>query len=259
MSIYQPVPKRGSIRRKCPALHPHFITAARPLGNRLALFLCERCKYGSKRFTGSSRSINILFLKVHADAKRLQLTHSLQAVLGIARKARDGFDKDAVNTPFPRILQHPLEILSFGYRSAGDSLICIDIDEIPIRIADDKFREVGVLRGIGVELVIGIRADASISCYAELPRLSLRCSRDRDKTRRGRHCQRADCFLAFAHSVPPLFSDTQYHVFLKKAIPKAEKYQECFAFIGNRKAAPEGRQKLTGYGWYDIVIAPVRA
>ena len=70
--------------------------------------------------------------------------------------------------PFPAVLHHPQKVLPLVYGRAGDALIGVDVCQFPIGVACDELGEVGILRGEGVRLIVGVGADAGVGRHAEL-------------------------------------------------------------------------------------------
>ena len=108
------------------------------------------------------------------------------------------------------------------YGRAGDALIGIYVCQLPIRVVCDEFGEVGILRGKGVFLILGVGTDTGIRCHAEFScGFLIRC-RDRNDPRS--HRQRTVGFLLITHSSATSFvSNTQYHITSAIAILKAKK------------------------------------
>ena len=66
----------------------------------------------------------------------------------------------------------------FFDRRAGDTLVGINVDHFPIRIAGDEFGIILVLNTIGIELILAGGADAGICCDTQLSRYDLIVRRD---------------------------------------------------------------------------------
>ena len=115
-----------------------------------------------------------------------------------------------------------MEIIPFLRRGPGDPLIRIYIHELPFRVADDELCVVGILRGKGMELVVGIGTDAGVSSHAQFPGPDWPGGRDCDHE--GGLVQRkgtADCCLS-AHWDHLLLSATHNTLtLLEKPYPNA--------------------------------------
>ena len=168
--------------------------------------------------------IDVLLLEVDADTKGLQFSHGLQTLFGVACEAGSGFDKNAVNTAAAAVFHHPQEVIPLFNGCAGDTLICIDVCEYPVWIAVDEFCKVSGLGCIGVELIIGVRADAGVCRDPEGTREILPGGRNGDYSRFWLQGERACDFRAVIHcAATSFFSNTQYHGVSGIAIPKSEK------------------------------------
>ena len=184
----------------------------------------QRREYCGEGFAGGLCGIDVLFLEVDADTERLQFSHGLQTFFDVACEARGGFDKNTVNTAAAAIFHHPQEVISLFDGCAGDALIGIDVCKYPVWIAVDELCKVSGLGCIGVELIVGVRADAGVCRYPEGAREILPGGRDGDDPRLWLQGERACGFLAVVHCADTsFFSNTQYHEASGIAIPKSEK------------------------------------
>ena len=184
----------------------------------------QRREYCGEGFAGGLCGIDVLFLEVDADTERLQFSHGLQTFFGVACEARGGFDKNTVNTAAAAIFHHPQEVISLFDGCAGDTLVGIDVCKYPVWIAVDESCKVSGLGCIGVELIVGVRADAGVCRHPEGAREILLGGRDGDDPRLWLQGERACGFLAVVHCADTsFFSNTQYHEASGIAIPKSEK------------------------------------
>ena len=82
-------------------------------------------RYLALGFRCSIDSIDTFTLESDVDTQLFQFTNILKAVLGVAGKAGDGFDKDLIDQAPTAIRHHPLEVIPLSHRSSGDSLVRI--------------------------------------------------------------------------------------------------------------------------------------
>ncbi len=191
---------------KLSLFHLHLITPSPSLRDGFTFPLGQCCEHGDKDFTRHLCGINILFFEVDADTQRSQFPHRFQTLLGVAGKSGGGLHKDAVDTPFPAVLHHPQEVIPFVYGRTGDALIGVYVCQFPIGVARDEFGVVGILRGEGVLLILGVGTDAGICCHAELSCGFLIGCRNCNDPRS--HSQRTVGFLPADHLLPPPSSAT---------------------------------------------------
>ena len=184
----------------------------------------QRREYCGEGFAGGLCGIDVLLLEVDADTERLQFSHGLQTFFGVACEAGSGLDKNAVNAAVAAVFHHPQEVIPLFDGCAGDTLIGIDVCKYPVWIAVDELCKVSGLGCIGVELIVGVRADAGVCRHPEGAREILPGGRDGDDPRLWLQGERACGFLAVVHCADTsFFSNTQYHEAFAIAIPKSEK------------------------------------
>ena len=203
----QPEAPGGAAGVELAAFHPALIAPAHIAGDGFALLLGEGGVDGGDELAAHIGGVDALALEADVDAQLLQLPHRLQTVLCVPGEAGDGFDEDLVNEPSAAVRHHTLEILPLCGGGAGDALVGVDIHHAPLGLAGDQLGVVAVLRREGVELVIGVRADAGIGRYPQLriPRLLRRLDLDDAGLRCQRRC--AVCQMLFRHACsPPVFA-----------------------------------------------------
>lgn len=132
------------------ALHGVALARLDIAGDGLALRLGEGPHHGQHQLCGLVHGVDVFFFKVDRDALRLQHSDVVQAVHRVAGEAGDGLDQDAVNESAFAVSQHPLEILPFLHRGAGDALVGIDVHQPPIIMLGDVLRIVDVLSREGI-------------------------------------------------------------------------------------------------------------
>ena len=70
---------------------------------------------GGDEFTTHIDSIDAFTLETDVDTQLFQFTDILKAVLGVAGKAGDRFDKDLVDQAPAAVCHHPLEVISLSH------------------------------------------------------------------------------------------------------------------------------------------------
>lgn len=97
LSAIKPKPPRGFTGIEFAAFHPALIAPSHIIRDGLALFLCEGSVDGGDEFTTHIDSIDAFTLETDVDTQLFQFTDILKAVLGVAGKAGDRFDKDLID------------------------------------------------------------------------------------------------------------------------------------------------------------------
>lgn len=105
----------------------------------LTLLLCQRCHDRRDHLTGHLAGVDALFLELDTDAKFLEFPDGRKTIFRISSESGNAFDQNTVDFSFAAVSHHALEILAFFDRRAGDTLVGINVDHFPIRIAGDEF------------------------------------------------------------------------------------------------------------------------
>lgn len=134
--------------------HSGIYTPTNILGYRFALLLIHHSEDGDQQLPGELSGVDILFLKADADIQRLQLPNRLQAFLGVSGKPGGGLDQDLVDPPSPAVRQEPLKVVPLFRGGSSDPLVGVYVHELPVRVAGNQLRIVGVLGGEGVQLIL---------------------------------------------------------------------------------------------------------
>ena len=134
------------------------------LGDTPAFFLGKAGHNGNQQFALTVKGVNVFFFKENLHMMLLQLTDGDQAVDRISGKSADRLGDDEVDFPGEGICDHLIENLAaFGVR-AGNTLIGIDLDELPIVPLFDVLRVVVDLGLITGELFIAVGGNTSVCC-----------------------------------------------------------------------------------------------
>ena len=106
--------------------------------------------------------IDTLLFEIDCYADASQFSNILQTLFGISGEAGDGFNKDSIDKSLSAIRQQALEFIALVCGCAGDTLVCVDVDESPVFVAGNQ-RDVMVrLCDEGIQLIGGIRTDTSV-------------------------------------------------------------------------------------------------
>ena len=188
---------------------------------------------GMLKYLGVSRSGYRAWLK-HVPSNAEQRRETVKA------KIKDIYDESKQNYGAPKItkelrksgeiisertvgIHHALEILAFFDRRAGDTLVGINVDHFPIRIAGDECGIILILHAVGVELILTGGADAGIRCDAQFSCDELIVCRDDYDTLLFQ--RKVSAGLLLCHVLTPLCSNTHYHTIGAIAMTKTEKNQ----------------------------------
>ena len=189
----------------------------------LTLLLCQRCHDRRDNLTGHLAGVDALFLELDTDAKFLEFPDGRKTIFRISSESGNAFDQNTVDFSFAAVSHHALEILAFFDRRAGDTLVGINVDHFPIRIAGDEFGIILVLNTIGIELILAGGADAGICCDTQLSRYDLIVRRDYNDALLFQ--RKVSVGLLLCHILTPLCSNTHYHTGGAIAMTKTEKNQ----------------------------------
>ena len=63
------------------------------------------------------------------------------------------------------VVNHPVEGRPLLGGRAGDALVCIDLIQLPVRLAVDVLLKIALLRLKGIGLVILVGGDPAVGCY----------------------------------------------------------------------------------------------
>lgn len=124
------------------------------LGNAPGFLLSKAAHDGDEQFSLAVEGPDVLFFEVAFDTVLLELPDGGEAVDGISGESADALGDDQVDLPGERVLYHGLEADSLLDAGSADSLVRIDIDELPVVAAFDVVRVVVDLRLIAGELVV---------------------------------------------------------------------------------------------------------
>ena len=139
---------------ECTACHPLLDAPAEVVRDVLALLLVHHGEDGGEELAGQFRGVNALLLETHPHTQGLQLPDGLQALLGVPGKPGGGLHQNLVHPAPPAVRQQALEVIPLLCRGAGDSLVCVYVHKLPLRVCGDELCVVGVLGGEGVELIL---------------------------------------------------------------------------------------------------------
>jgi hypothetical protein len=95
----------------------------------------------------------MIFFKQHGHAQAAEFSDGSKAVLRVPSESGNRFHKDAVNFPLSAVSHHPLKFLSLVHASSGQTLIGIDVHQMPILVLTDHLRVGTDLSGVGMQLI----------------------------------------------------------------------------------------------------------
>ena len=165
--VDQPVAIRGAGRGKDAFLHPHLDADTHRAGVVGGLHLGESAVDLRHLFRGHFARVDVLLLEADGDPQPEQFSDVLDMILGIPGEARHGFDQYPVDLPGPAVRQHPVEVVTILRIQTADAFIGVNVDQFPVLTGGDKFGVVIDLGDIGIELIIGVAADAGVGRYPE--------------------------------------------------------------------------------------------
>ena len=131
-----------------------------------ALFLSQRTHDGYEQFSLGIQCVNVLFLKIHLDAFFLQFADGSQTVDCVAGKSANGLGKNQVDFAGEGIVDHAVEPVSVFDACTGDTLIGIDVHELPFRVVLYKRSVIVDLRIVAVLLLVFFRGNTSVGSYS---------------------------------------------------------------------------------------------
>ena len=97
--------------------------------------------------------VHVFFLEVDADAETFELSDILNAVKGIAPEAGNRLCDHKVDLALLTISDHSVKAISLLRGRPCDTLVIIDLDKFPLIVTAYVFREIGTLRGEGMNLI----------------------------------------------------------------------------------------------------------
>ena len=141
-----------------------------------AAFLLGKARHdGDEQFPFGVEGHDILFLKEALATGLLQLADGGQTVHGVSGETADGFGHDQVDLSGKGIPDHPVKAVTVFGVDGTDTLVGIDLHEVPIRIFPDEFGVIVHLGFVGSELFFAVRGDTGISRYPAANPLLGRC------------------------------------------------------------------------------------
>lgn len=199
LAIDQTVAKRCLAGREFSGFHPPFIAHPHILSDGFTLFLRQGGEDSSQRLAGNHGTVDVLFLEADPHAQGPQLPRGLEEVLRVPGEPGHGLYQNLIDQTPLAVGEEALKVLALVRRRAGDAPVSVDVDQLPVRVLMDQGGVVSVLSGEGVELVLGVRADAAVGRYPELSGFRLFCRRDGDEPRSRVQRQGTLCFPLFCH------------------------------------------------------------
>ena len=134
------------------------------LGNAPALFLGKAGHDGYQQFALAVKGVDVLFFKEHLHMMLFQLSDGNQAVYRISCKSADRLGDDEVDFACQGICHHFIETLTAFRIRAGNTLIGVNLHELPIVSLFDVLRVVINLGFITGELLITVGGNTGIGC-----------------------------------------------------------------------------------------------
>ena len=97
--------------------------------------------------------LDILLFKLDRNAQLGKLSQGRQTIFGVAGKSGDGLDQDPVDLPSSAVCHHPLKLRALLDPGAGQSLISVDVYQLPAVLLADVLCVAANLRRVGVQLI----------------------------------------------------------------------------------------------------------
>ena len=119
-------------------------------GDTTAFFLCKAGHDGDEQFTFAVQCPDVFFLKIHLNTCILQLADGGEAVDGVPGKATHALGHDQVDLTIQGILHHAVESVALLGVGGGDTLVSVDLHELPVGSTVDVFTET-VFENFGTE------------------------------------------------------------------------------------------------------------
>ena len=154
---------------KRPFFHFLLVGPADIFRNSLALFLSHHGEDGCQQLAGHLGGIDALLLEADPRPPGPSAPGPPSGSRWCFARPSGGFCQDLVDAASAAVFQEPLEVIPLLRGGPGDPLIRIYVHELPFRVAGDEFCVVGILCGKGVELVLRVGADTSVSCHTQFP------------------------------------------------------------------------------------------
>ena len=139
------------------------------LADALGFGLCEASIDDQIQFTICLKCIDLLLLKVDADAFGLEHSDIVETIHRISRKAGYGFSDDVIDLSGQTVVDHFIEFRPFVGSCAGLALISEQACEAPVFTTGDHLGVHLLLVGIGDELFFAICRDSAVCRHSLLP------------------------------------------------------------------------------------------
>ena len=131
--------------------------------------LCEASIDDQIQLAVCLECVNLLLLKVDADAFGLEHSDIVEAVYRISRKAGYGFGDDVIDLPGQTVVDHFIELGTLVGSCAGLTLVSEQACEAPVFTTGDHLGVHLLLVGIGDELFFAICRDSAVCRHSLLP------------------------------------------------------------------------------------------
>ena len=141
-----------------------YLTVSKPLPhapgyvlrNRTALFLGKAGHYRNQQLTFGVKGPDVFLLEIDLHTGFFQFSDGGQAVDRISGKAADRLGDDQVDLSSQGILDHLIETVTAFCAGAGDALVSVDFNELPIGVAQDVLGVIVDLGFIASELLVAV-------------------------------------------------------------------------------------------------------
>ena len=131
--------------------------------------LCEASIDDQIQLAVCLECVDLLLLKVDADAFGLEHSDIVEAVHRISRKAGYGFGDDVIDLSGQTVVDHFVELRPFVGSCAGLALVSEQACEAPVFTTGDHLGVYLLLVGIGDELFFAICRDSAVCRHSLLP------------------------------------------------------------------------------------------
>ena len=129
----------------------------------LQIVFCDRRCDRQEDFACRLECVDVFVLKHHLDTEVAEFSDSFQQLCCIPCEAGYGFRIDFVELMLPCILHHHKELWTLLYAVAADALVCINTDELCIRVIFECALPVVFLEFVAMQLCIPLCRYTDIS------------------------------------------------------------------------------------------------
>ena len=133
-----------------------------------AFFLGQAGHNRDEKFALAVQGVDVLLFKVDLDALLLELSHRNEAVHRVSGKSADRLGDNEVNLSVQCVLDHLIEAIALFHVGAGNTLVGVNLHELPFGMAFDVLCVVVDLSLVTGELLIAVRGYSGVTGYPAL-------------------------------------------------------------------------------------------